>query len=92
MTGDDSCTELLAEPHRDADIAACLPDGSRVMLAVPPLTTHAAENGSACLRDCYAAAREQATPPDGMSLYWIRVKAGDGLKGWVSQEHLDHYK
>ena len=92
MTGDDGCTELLAEPHRDADIAACLPDGSQGMLPAPPLTTHAAENGSACLRDCYAAAREQATPPDGMSLYWIRVQAKDGLKGSVSQEHLDHYK
>ena len=65
VTGDGNCTELLAEPHRDADIAACLPDGSRVMLAVPPLTTHAAENGSACLRDCYDAALEQATPPMG---------------------------
>ncbi len=65
MTGEDSCTELVAEPHRDADIAACLPDGSRVMLAVRPPTTHAAENGSAGLRDCHAAAREQATPPMG---------------------------
>ena len=77
VSGGGGCVSLLERPRARAAELECLPDGARVVLAVPPEPPSDRDGGALTfIRDGGGLA--------------VRVRTADGVEGWVAHAYLDH--
>ena len=85
-----SCLHLRSEPDLEAAVLDCLPDGTRVVLEMPP--RHRGEwscgfgYGS---YSCLPAIRESRG--DNIILDWVYVRSEAGLEGWTAFSRIEGF-
>ncbi|MYE46321.1 MAG: hypothetical protein F4X25_06130 [Chloroflexi bacterium] len=88
VAGTGSCLNLRDDPSSKARVLDCLPDGERLIAAVPPLAEASCADGISDLVSCLPMARDEWT--DEQVLQWVYVRAASGLGGWAAYAITDH--